>query len=58
MVLSRPATMNIEMDELAKHTVTMTKVHKGKNAIPEEPWSCTIDRRKLVKTLKNSYTNT
>jgi len=52
MVLPRLATMNIEMDELAKHTVTTTKVQKGKNAIPKELWSCTIDSRKLVKNIE------
>jgi len=31
---------------------TMTKVRKGKNAIPEERWSFTIYRRKLVKNIE------
>jgi len=51
-VLSRLAMMNIEMDELAKHTVTTRKVWKGKNAIPEELWSFAIDGRKLVKNIE------
>jgi len=42
-VLSRLAMMNIQMDEIAKKTVTMTKARKGTNAIPEEPWSCAIE---------------
>jgi len=44
--------MNIEMDKLVKHTVTMTKAQKGNNSIPEELWSCTIAGRKLVKNIK------
>jgi len=51
-VLSRLATMNIEMDKLAKHMVTTTKAQKGKNSILEELWSCTIAGRKLVKNIK------
>jgi len=52
MVLSRLATMNIEMDEIAKHTVDMTKAQKGPSTIPEEPWSCAIKGRKLVKNIE------
>jgi len=52
MVLSRLATMNIEMDEIAKHTVNMTKAQKGPSTIPEEPWSCAIKGRKLVKNIE------
>jgi len=51
-VLSRLATMNIEMDKLAKHMVTTTKAQKGKNSILEEPWSCAIAGRKLAKNIK------
>jgi len=57
VVLSRLATMNIEMDKLVKHMVTTTKAQKGKNSILEEPWSCTITGRKLVKNIKKQLRN-
>jgi len=52
MVLSRLAMTNIEMDEIAKQMVTMTKAQKGPNTIPEEPWSCAMKGRKLVKNIE------
>jgi len=52
MALSRLAMMNIEMDKIAKHTVNTTKAQKGPNSIPEEPWSCAINGRKLVKNIE------
>jgi len=56
-VLSRLASLNVQMDTEAKAKLLSIRPQEGEGRIPFEGWICHIEGRRIVKNLKESLRN-
>jgi len=56
-VLSRLASLNVQMDMAAKAKLLATRPTEGDHRIPFEGWICVLEGQRLVKNIKESLRN-